>query len=464
MDAAGPAEERRLEAGSESPTDASAIPHATASLPTASYPTASERPPSDRGALAEEQPARDERPETTTVQNTPERGIDLGIVVYGRMDDVDAEAVRRARGVLIADLRTRFPEFRWRVPLIRRPELPQPTRVEPVALLQHGVEERDVHGWDFALVVSASDLVPHYKSRAMAVVARLLDLGVLSTARLDPFAFDETESEAGRLELMTGRLQKLMHHVLGHLCGLPNIDEPDNLMFNLQSVGQLDTMHDLTEEQVGQMREHLVEIDDVRLEEVRGARRSRWRFYLRSAWINSHEIFDAVRGAKPWEFPRRLSRVTTAAVSSLLVLMITAESWELALSHTLPRMLCLLAIALLVTTVFILQRQRLLARREHRRLTEQVVVSNISTVLIVAAGMASTAALLFFLTMLTGVGLFGTTAVGGWAGHADRALSLEEHLLMAAFVTSLGLFVGALGTSFEDHYDVRHITFVDEET
>ena len=415
----------------------------------------------------EHEPAADlASPDIATAQNIRERGIDLGIVVYGSMDEVDAEAIRRARAMLIGELREHLPQFRWRIPLIRRPELKQPTRVEPVMLLQHGVEERDVHGWDFAVLVTASDLIPHYKSRAMAVVARLLDLAVISTARLDPFAFDETESAAGRLEGLTTRLHTLLLHTVGHLCGLPNTSEPDNRMFEVESVGQLDGMERLRPEQIEEMREALADIDDARLEETHGRSRGSVRFYLASAWINSHEIFDAVQHARPWEFPRRLSRLTTAAMSSLIVLMLTAESWDLALSQTPTRMLALLAVALVSTTVFVIRRQRLLTRREHRRLTEQVVVSNVSTVLIVAAGMASMAVLLFGISLLAGWGLFGSELVARWSGHEETAplISTRDYFTMASFVTSLGLFVGALGASFEDHYDVRHITFVDEET
>ena len=401
-----------------------------------------------------------------TPKNIQERGIDLGIVVYGPMDPVDAEAIRRARAQLIGNLRERFPQYRWRVPLIRRPEFRQPTRVEPVTLLQHGVEERDVHGWDFGILITGSDLIPHYKSRAMAVVARLLDLGVISTARLDPFAFDETESESNRLEGLTTRLTTLMRHVVGHLCGLPNVSDPENLMYDLDSVGELDRMVRAEPAQTQQMAAYLAQIDDARLEELHGHRHRSWLnrlgFYVRSVGINRHEVFDAVRHARPWEFPQRLSRLTTAAISSLIILMMTAESWELALSQQLGGMVGLLLAVLLGTTAYVIQRQRLLTRREHRRLTEQLVISNVSTVLIVLAGMATMALALFALSMVAGVGLFSFDVVTKWGG-LDGA-GWDDYVIMSLFVTSLGLFVGALGASFEDHYDVRHITFVDEET
>jgi hypothetical protein len=35
---------------------------------------------------------------------------------------------------------------------------------------------------------------------------------------------------------------------------------------------------------------------------------------------------------------------------------------------------------------------------------------------------------------------------------------------MAGFIASLGIAIGALGASFEEHQYFRHIAFIDEET
>ena len=74
-------------------------------------------------------------------------------------------------------------------------------------------------------------------------------------------------------------------------------------------------------------------------------------------------------------------------------------------------------------------------------------------------------------------------SIGGVAGlvrrfqderFADLGIDRDDHarldglvgarLVLAAFVASLGLVIGALGASFEEEHYIRHIAFVDEET
>ena len=53
-------------------------------------------------------------------------------------------------------------------------------------------------------------------------------------------------------------------------------------------------------------------VADTRLEERETSVMTGLQFALRAAAINRGEIVEAVRAARPWEFPQRLSRLTTA--------------------------------------------------------------------------------------------------------------------------------------------------------
>lgn len=84
-------------------------------------------------------------------------------------------------------------------------------------------------------------------------------------------------------------------------------------------------------------------------------------------------------------------------------------------------------------------------------MTEQIAVSNAAASLIVFSGMATTAALLFSLSL-----------IAGWTG-ADTMPNRDNWLLMSGLVSSFGILIGALGASFEDSHDFRHVTLIDEE-
>ncbi|MFK7821725.1 MAG: DUF2391 domain-containing protein, partial [Planctomycetaceae bacterium] len=209
--------------------------------------------------------------------------IEIGWVIAGKLDDVDRAAVKEAHAQLQSVLTKWFPEFVWRMPIVRRPEMVSETRVEPVVLLDRGRDERASHHWDFALVVTQADLVTHYKPFGLAIVSRGLDLGLISTSRIDPAAYDENVSAETRTDAMGGRIQSLALHILGHFAGLRHVEARDNVMLDVRDVAELDQMNRFEDDQTQVIGSWLKQIADLRLEEE-GTRISSLSFYLRSAW------------------------------------------------------------------------------------------------------------------------------------------------------------------------------------
>lgn len=415
----------------------------------------------DSADLAE--PSSPALPDPNSPRITPDAlPIEIGWVIGGRLDKVDYEAARQSRGRVLNLLNHAFTQFAWRMPLVERPEMVSAAREEPVTLLDDAAAERESHCWDFVLLLTPVDLTSHYKPFALAVVSRAIDTAVVSTARIDPFAVDTSLPQDERVAALTQRITALVLHAIGHLNGLAHAEEAANWMFDVRTVTDLDGMQSWNEDQVEYLRGNFHEIADVRLEERR-ARPNIVSFYLQSAFINWHEIADAVWEARPWQFPARLSRLTTAAVSAAVILMLTAETWDLALSQSAMRVGLLLLFSLLFTTIYVMRRQQLLVRRTPARLSEQSVIANVSTVCIVLGGMMTSLALMFAATLGVGVLWFHEGLIAGWAAAREQPVGLAQYLLMAAFVSSLSILIGALGATFEQHSHFRHITFVDEE-
>lgn len=393
------------------------------------------------------------------------RLIEVGWLVVGSLDPVDREAVEQGRRRALAVLRRRFPDFDWQMPLMERRDLAQEVREEPVTLLDYGRSERDARHWDFALVITGSDLVAHEKSFALAVPSRALGVAVISTVRIDPKASDdlvEPLPEEERAALMARRLSALALHLFGHLNGLEHSGPPSCVMHDPSDIHDLDAMEDYGDEEAAKLEGELADVADLRLEE-RAARRSPAGFYLQAAWENRDDVWSAVRLARPWMFPIRLSRLTTAACSALVVLLLTAETWDLGMSQRVPIVLALATAVLLATTGYVLHRQRLLVRRA-RRLTEQTVITNVSLTFTVLLGLLVTYAGLFCLVLLAARVLYPAGLVAEWAASLAAPPAVGRYLVLAGFVASLGLVIGALGASFEEENYIRHIAYVDEET
>ena len=86
-----------------------------------------------------------------------------------------------------------------------------------------------------------------------------------------------------------------------------------------------------------------------------------------------------------------------------------------------------------------------------------------STFAIVLTGMITTFATLVLTTFLFGELLFGLTLIKKWVPVANPANAFWIYGKIAVFVASIGMFIAALGATFESNRYFRHITFVDEE-
>ena len=397
--------------------------------------------------------------------DVPRQLLEIGLIIVGRPDEIDRRAIIAARERMREFLADNFPEFEWRIATVSREDVPTAIRHEPSALLQDGSHLRDAEAWDFALMFTSADLISRYKPFALAVISSALDLAVISTNRIDPHTFDASAPEAERLETLTDSLYTLSLHALGHLNGLKQRADDTNLMYRLNTPTSLDAMAQLTEAQKSRMRENLRKIADLRLEERQESSRiSRVRFYFQSAWMNRHEIADALMHARPWEFPVRLMRLSAAALSSMLLLMMTAETWHLAVTQSQSRLWLMLGMTLLITTAFVAYRQRLYVHRNSHDLSEQSVITNVSASLIVFTGMGTMAVLMMLVSFVVSVSLYSPELIEAWTAGAAAHAGMSHYILVNLLVTTLGLLIGALGASFEEQHYFRHVVFVDEET
>jgi hypothetical protein len=374
-------------------------------------------------------------------------------------------AVEQGRALMLEHLQQHFAEFQWHMPVVQRFKSLRSDYEEPVQLLDDGVQERDIQLWDYALVITQANLRSYYKPYALAVPSRAVAVAVITTSRLIPQYAEAVRSEDEQVQLLAKRICALGLHLFGDLNGLLHTSAPQSFMYAPGASDDLDRMVAFSPSEQDALQRELADVADLRLEEQPEIVHSgALLFYLRAMWINAGDIVSAVVQAKPWEFPFRLSRLTTAAMSALLILLITAEAWDLGMSQPPWFVVQLSFFALTATSLFILKRQRLLLRRGGRRLTEQTVVTNVTISAVVLLGMTTMYLLLFLLTLGLSLLLFSRRLIVAWAVLLNGHVEVQHYLVFAAFVASLGIVIGALGASFELPSYFRHIAYVDEET
>lgn len=396
--------------------------------------------------------------------------IEIGLVLAGEFTGSQQRLLKAVKTRLAAELEMRLPAFLWQLPISIRRDIAENSREQSSELLRQATEERNLHGWDFALLIIDHELIAHYRSFALAALSRPLDAAVISTSRIFPDSDGPgNHTDLPDDDLVIARITTLLLRALAHLGGLKSRKEPKSLLNNPGSPAELDAMDVLSEQEERELIETLTNVADQRLEETMGAPRSSpihsAAFVLRAGIINREQIVESLIAARPWQFPRRLSRLTTAAVTTVTLLMMTAEGWDLGLSQSWQVMLWLSLIVIGMTTQYICVGQKLLLNRSAIQ-QEQIAVTHISAYGIVLCGLLVTWLYMFTFALAATYLLFPQVLVSQWIGtetDGHSLITLASYAKMGSFCASLGILIGALGASFEDQYHFQHVIFVDEE-
>lgn len=391
----------------------------------------------------------------------------VGWVQAGPLDDGQRDAFKRARALVRNALQNQLPGFTWTFPLVQRRDLVAASeQVEPITLLDAGATERRLGGWDFVLVVTAADLHAWSRPFALATPSQALDAAVLSLARLDLNPHDRALDASVRSKTLAHRLAALTLHAFGHLNGLDHEPDPAAVMYAPRSPADLDASSlTFTDANRAEIQQEVADVADPRMEEETAFERmGDAAFALKAILLNWADVADTVLQIRPWRFPFQLSKLTTAAFSTLVVLIMTAEAWDLGTRQPVGLIVSMSLVAIVGTSAYLVRKQALLAWRLGQARSEQHVVQAVSILLALGLGMATTWALLFGTTMLLGSLLFDGVIVSGWAANLGQPVGPMHRIVFAGFVAALGLLVGALGASFEDQTYFRHVAYVDEET
>ncbi len=378
--------------------------------------------------------------------------VEIGWILEGDLPDMERTAARSAAAEMKETLTLYMPQFDWIVGTIDRPSRSSRNRAEPVQLLDASEIDRDRRGWDFTIVVTARELHGREKVRALGVTAGIFATAIASTA----FLKEPSSSERS----VPPRLHALVMHLFGRLNGLA-FEKSSTWMRRVEEASDLDTMVGFDETALKELSNRMAEVADVRVEEMAGRSPSRSSFYVRSLWQNRGALPRAFLRMRPWSFPLKLRRLTTAAGSTLVVLMMTAESWEVAINLSAAVVVLLSVVAVILTSIYLINVQHLVAGREGP-LREQRAVSNAGTVAAVVAGMIVTYASVFLAGWLLAASLFVDPLLAKWTG-VPSGDSAFLRVRLAALAACFSVVIGALGASFEPYGYFRHITQIDDE-
>ncbi len=325
----------------------------------------------------------------------------------------------------------------------------------PLDFLEIGLAEKLERDLPFLLIVTEVDLSSSSLAFALALPSPLTNIAVISTRRLDPGFWGDTPDP----ERTATRLAKLMLHSFGHLVGLHHERDTANVMYPLEKVEDLDRMGALTTSQ-------LEEIALILPHEAneRSTRDGKLGFVCETLFRDAGAIARAVTRANPLRLLARMPTMLAAALSVIIVLLFSAETWDVAYAVTIPQIV-LFSILGLAAAVFVLYRafafDTLLSR--DRRITEASVVTIASVFLSLLLTLLVMFMLFGGLMYFAIVTVFPEQLMESWPGDGEATTALD-HFKLSVFLATMGVLAGSLGGRSDSRDLVRGVLFILEDT
>ncbi len=352
-------------------------------------------------------------------------------------------AYELARDMVLDTLQNQFPEFTWQMPYIERRVYVPLGALDPLPLLEIGVQEKIYRHWDYAIVLVPNELNPRHRVFTISVPSSALEVAVVSSSRLGPN------------DVLAEKLGGLVLRMLAHLWGVEEALVPsDNSTDLIETLEVQPFPADVADE----VRKILRTVADARLEEQR-RQWGRIVFYIRTFLTDPKGILDDIWTYTPWELPLYLGRLTAAAAVSTVFLLMTAEAWEIGAHLSVAITVWVSILSVLIATLLLFYGQNMGEITRESGLREQVARTQLVLLGTLLLGMLFLWGLIYLISL--GIAsAFPKDVFATWAGLSVDHLSLGRY---AAFMASVGVLAAALGGNLEEEEDIKAEVLFDEE-
>ena len=386
-----------------------------------------------------------DEPRAVAGARTTKPVVSIGwVLATDLQDEALLRALSRTRQRLLDILSGQFPQFDWQLPALARHRYPPRGAIDALPLLELGLHEKINSRLDYVLVIVSNELIPRDRILTIGVPSSALEVAVLSTARL---ATDEQFGE---------RLAGLALHLLGHMWGLEHAESGPMIPPEEWTTLRAETF---PESQEAKVVERLEEVADARLEE-QPSRRGWLLFHWHTFWADPKGILVDVVGYAPWKTPFRMGRLTAAAATSVLFLLLGAEAWEIGVNTSTGALISGALVAIISATLFIFLGQNLNQVSRQVGLREQLIRTRLVLLFTLLLGMATLWGVLFLVSYLA-VLYVPRQVPMAWLNITLDLTLLARH---AAFMATLGVLAAALGGNLEDEQVLKARLYYDEET
>lgn len=249
----------------------------------------------------------------------------------------------------------------------------------------------------------------------------------------------------------------LVLHLMGHLLGLKDTRARGKKIMNMSEFNrELSCIPDFSAEEKKFLRKTATKAPDRELHE--GNLLETFIFHLLMSLRHPKKLLQPLIENRAIFLPLSLPGLATAAVAPAIILVFTAETWDVGLGMTNGTAAFFAAISIMLASFYLVRVQSLfLPRKEKRILTEHLAVTNSVIYLSIFFACVGLFLLVGGLMMVIELYIFPPDLIQTWPTLDKPEILLEDKIRLAAFISTVGVTTGALAGGLESRTIIQHL-------
>jgi predicted Zn-dependent protease len=306
--------------------------------------------------------------------------------------------------------------------------------------------------YDLVVVVTDATLTSRRREPVPGLASEVSRIAVVSTRRLTRTSRGRPRRELSD-EAVRWNAATLVVHLLGHVLGA---DHADGVMAPFRFDESRRSVPSFGERTASRLRRRADRLPGQ--EEVVCGAAKRFVFHVRAALAHPRQVLVPLARNRAPLLPLSLPKLATAAVTPTLVLIFSAETWDVGVHMTTATAGGFALVSVLAATVYLTAIQRLFfPRKEKRILTEHMAVVNVAVFLTVLAAVVGLFVMVGLLMLGIELFIFPQDLITNWPTLEDPAVEFVDLVHTSAFVSTVGVLTGSLAGGLESRTVVRHL-------
>lgn len=384
--------------------------------------------------------------------------VDVGVFIAHAPgtdpDRLQSFAVRAAEDAV--DELASATDVTWRFYLEDPARLPDHDRRRPSEFLDRATHRMVEGPYDLVVVVTDVPLVSSRERFVPGLASPLSRVTVLSTRNLRSAPRGEPRRSLDH-EAVRWNAATLLVHLVGHVLGARHRDADGGVMEPFQFVPERRDVPPIDADVETSLHRIAREIPAVETR-PRGSV-ARLAFHARSAVQNPGRILQALINSRAPLLPLSLPKLSTAAVAPTLVIVFSAESWDVGFHMDNVTAGLFAAMSILIAAVYLLFAQNLsFPRKQHQIVTEHTALVNVTVFLVLVLAMLGLFMLVWVIILVIEMVVFPPNLMSNWPSLEDPAVGFVDLVRTGAFISTIGVLSGALAGGLESRTIVSHLT------